>query len=410
MANYYENRLKVEGEEEDIAAFVQACLKDSGPQGVPGLFVLDFAKILPPPAGLSPEESGRWEIEQCGTSLNRITFDGAVLTKTSYCADFSSAWSPPEGLVRAIAQQHPRLVIRFLGIEEGNEYCFKLDSRDGVIEAGNPNLTDELIEELAGKGEIETRKNFDRDWWEEPSELEKPPLRHFLHWWDEAKLKKALADYPIYAPPHIGLAAYLSASQAQENFKHFLSQKEGRLDALRELLQRFGVRLDFEESTKSALDQWLHRYGGLVYVEETRPTFYTHGAPWDGARRPLNVIFDLGVYLGEFAIRETPDLSWGLDLTARFTHGHLHKDFQRPSLVSASISSGYFPRDVLGNVYYFCDAHCRESYLSQRGGPMHRSRREARQFFTFALRDIYLHARGEHARANEESWARMLGK
>lgn len=411
MANYCQNCLEIEGSEEDITAFANACLMDAGPSsGLWGLFLLDFAKILPAPADLDRSEAEKWELDQWGVSPDRVTYDAAALTKTRYDASFSSACGAPEGIIRAIARQHPLLAIRFVGIEEGNAYCFRLDSRDGVIEAGNPELTDALIEEVEGEGVIATRAAFEREWWEEPSELEKARMRHFRHWWDEAKLRRALADYPIYAPPRRGLAALMAAPQAEENFAHFLSQKEARIEALKALLGKFGLHLAFDEATKAALDRWLHRYGGLLYVAETRPSFFTHDPVWDGARRSLNVIFDLGVYLGEFAIRETPGLSWGLDLASSPVHGTLHKSFQRPALTSLSAVSNRFPRDVLAELYSFCDAHCNESYFSRRGGPMHRSRREAREFFSITLRDIRLRARGEDARADEESWARVLGK
>lgn len=411
MANYCQNSLKIEGSEENIAAFANACLMDAGPStGHWGLLLLDFAKILPAPADIGHSEAEQWELDQWGVPPDRIIYDAATLTKTRYDASFSSAWIAPEGIIRAIARQHPLLTIRFVGIEEGNAYCFRLDSRDGVIDAGNPELTDALIEEVEGEGEIATRAAFEREWWEEPSELEKSRMRHFRHWWDEAKLRTLLADYPIYVTPRRGLAALMTMPQAEENFAYFLSEKEARIDALKALLGKFGLHLDFDEATKAALDRWLHRYGGLLYVAETRPSFYTHDPVWDGARRSLNVIFDLGVYLGEFAIRETPSLSWGLDCANSPEHGNLYESFQRPALTSPFEVSNGFPRDVLAGIYRYCDASCNDSYFSRRGGAMHRSKKEAREFISITLRDLRLRGRGEDARADEESLARVLVK
>ena len=98
---------------------------DAGPSsGLWGLFLLDFAKILPAPADLDRSEAEKWELDEWGVSPDRVTYDAAALTKTRYDASFSSACGAPEGIIRAIARQHPLLAIRFVGIEEGNAYCF----------------------------------------------------------------------------------------------------------------------------------------------------------------------------------------------------------------------------------------------------------------------------------------------
>jgi hypothetical protein len=411
MTNYCQNRLEIEGTADDIASFAQICLTNTGPSEPQGLLMLDFANILPAPKGLDREEAQKWEFDEWGVPPDRVTYDEASLTVTSYAASFSSPWGAPEGIIRAVARLFPRLAIRFVGVEEGNAYCFKLDSRDGVIEAGHPELTDALIEEVEGEGEIEARASSAQDWWEESSQLKRRRMRHFRHWWDEVRLGKALADYPYYIPPHQGLAALMTMAQAEENFAYFLNQRDARIAALTGLLGKFGLRLAFDEATRKILDRWLHRYGGLLYVAETRPSFYTHNPLWDAERRSLNVIFDFGVYLGEFAIRETPSLSWGLDDWNRPKHGSFCESYLRPSLISSSaIRSSRFPRDILADVYRFCDAHCNESYFSKRGGSMHSSQRGAREFFSVAIRDIHLRAIGEDTRADEEARARAFGK
>jgi hypothetical protein len=71
---------------------------------------------------------------------------------------------------------------------------------DGVVTEERPPITDAFIEEVEGPGEIENRLEFERPFYDEPATLRKQPLRHFRHWRNEARLKRALSGYRIYNP------------------------------------------------------------------------------------------------------------------------------------------------------------------------------------------------------------------
>jgi hypothetical protein len=78
-------------------------------------------------------------------------------------------------------------------------------------------------------------------------------------------------------------------------------------------LRPSGVPLDFTDQTKAAPDKWLATHAAFLYVSETGSSFLTHNPEWVGARSSLNVIFDLAIFLGDFAIKENPVLRWQMD-------------------------------------------------------------------------------------------------
>jgi hypothetical protein len=136
-----------------------------------------------------------------GFNPDRIEYQASHLTETGYDARFISPWSAPEEIFRAIARRHPELRIRCAALEEGNDYRFLLTVQNGVIREARPPITDAFIEELEGRGEIDNRLEFEKTFYDEPATLRKLPIRHFRHWRNEARLKRALTGYPVYNPP-----------------------------------------------------------------------------------------------------------------------------------------------------------------------------------------------------------------
>jgi hypothetical protein len=240
--------------------------------------------------------------------------------------------------------------------------------------------------------------------YEKPSALRAQPTRHFRYWLRERRLKRALAGYPVYTPPHLGVEWTMSEQDARENFEFFLAQRPRRLDSLKRFLTTFDVSLDFTDRTKQALDRWVASYGALLFVSETGLSFWTHRPEWVGERSSLNVIFDLAIYIGEFAIAESPWLRWQID--ERHENGRTRSDhgFQRPTIDSGN-SLFSFPRDIIHDTYNICHSLCEASYMSKKPMYTYGSRPLARHFVSRILRHIFLSARGDFETANSE-WTR----
>jgi hypothetical protein len=145
------------------------------------------------------------------------------------------------------------------------------------------------------------------------------------------RLFDALADYPVYAPPYrqgpnhaIGaqsvnddasrksFADFLT--RGQENFAYFLRNQEGRISSLRAFLNKFEVKLDTDDAGISVASAWCPVNCGALVAnlrkDSTRQEFLQMSVPWIEAQRGFNVIFDLGIFIGECVIERNRGLKW----------------------------------------------------------------------------------------------------
>jgi hypothetical protein len=342
-----------------------------------------------------------WVGDKWGCDPERVDYSKATMSETRYEAEFESPYGAPEGICREIVRRHPGLKSRFVALETGNDYAFVLTAKDGHTREERPEITDTLIDEVEGPGTVEQYIESERAFYERPSVLREQPTRHIRYWLRERQLKRALVGYPLYAPPHSGVEWTMPATQARGNFDFFVAQRRHRIDVLKRFLAPFNVSLDFTDGAKQALDRWLAAYGALLFVSETGISFLTHEPEWTGPRASLNVIFDIGIYLGEFAIAESPWLRWDMDV--RREPGRTRRDhrFQRP-IIGAAEDLFSFPRDVIYDVHQICHSLCEASYMWKESRYKFGSRPRSRHFITKTLRHIYLCARGEFETANNE--------
>jgi hypothetical protein len=195
------------------------------------------------------------------------------------------------------------------------------------------------------------------------------------------------------------MAMVMPEVRARANFEYFVSQRAVRTEALRQFLSQFGVSLDFSEVAKSSLDAWLASHGAFLYVHENRSSYHSRLPAWEGARLGLNVIHDLAVYLGDFAIQESPGLYWEMNTdvpTGLQTQDHT---FQNP-VVAGFPNSPRWRFDPLTDVHRICDALRHRTYMWQR--PMFRMSPQSlyTHFVSKTLSRTYLWARGDKAGAN----------
>jgi hypothetical protein len=143
-------------------------------------------------------------------------------------------------------------------------------------------------------------------------------------------LAPALVDYPLYQPPHRqgpnflrrrpdqneeDYARYVRefAARADQNFLYFMDQRAMRLAALQAFLGKFGVSTNLDDASIASVSAWLPDNGYALANfrdEAVVDSFYEMRTPWTEALRGLNVIFDLGVFLGESIVRKQPRLHW----------------------------------------------------------------------------------------------------
>jgi hypothetical protein len=314
-------------------------------------------------------------------------------TGTRLVAEFATPWSPADKIYHEIARRFPTLAITVSAIEAGNEFSYRFSSRDGEIKEEEPGLTTEFIEHVEGAPREVS------DFYLAPAELKQEPATHFRYWPAKRRVRRALRGYPVYKPPHEGIAMLMPDVHARANFEYFVSQRAVRTEALRRFLSQFGVSLDFSEVTKSLLDAWLASYGAFLYVSENRSSYHSRLPAWEGARLGLNVIHDLAVFLGDFAIQESPGLHW--EMYTDVPTGLQTEDdtFQNP--VIAGFPNNPRSRfDPLTDVHRICHALRHRTYMWQK--PMFRISPQSlyTHFVSKTLSRTYLQARGDEAGAN----------
>jgi hypothetical protein len=157
-------------------------------------------------------------------------------------------------------------------------------------------------------------------------------------------LQRALRGYPLYDPPHKVEERLLTKEKATENFDYFMRVGQQRLAYFRDWLRRhFGVTVTLDEKGVKALNRWGNKYAGLLLDEgpggDPTDSYFTYDPPWIGGNAGYNVIFDMGIMLGEATIASCPKLRWDVDpisailpRTARQRKREAGMSYQRPEL------------------------------------------------------------------------------
>jgi hypothetical protein len=110
----------------------------------------------------------------------------------------------------------------------------------------------------------------------------------------------------------------LSRNKAKENFDYFLQQRALRLQCLRSFLKKFEIDATTDDSGLAAVSRWFDLYGGLLLHFRPRDTsslnaFVSYAPPWTGEHLGINVVWDIGIYLGECIIARRRSAYWDLD-------------------------------------------------------------------------------------------------
>jgi len=137
-------------------------------------------------------------------------------------------------------------------------------------------------------------------------------------WLRKSRLARALRQYPLYDPPHKVEERLLSRERAAENFAYFMRVRSDRLAHFRQWLrEQFGIKVSLDEKGMRALCRWGSKYAGLLLAKGTDgyPTgsYFTYDPPWTEENAGNNVVFDIGLALGEAIIANCPKLRWDFD-------------------------------------------------------------------------------------------------
>lgn len=307
-------------------------------------------------------------------------------------AEFATAWSPAIGIYHEMARRFPSLVITVSAIEEGNQYSYRLSSRDGEIIEDEPGLTTEFVEHVEGQPRQVHAVYVSR------AQLDDEPATHFRHWRAKARVGRALRRYPVYSPPHDGIEMLMPEAEARANFDYFVAQRPNRTEALRKLLASFGVPVEFSQAAKASLDAWLARYGAFLYVSEKGSSYLSRAPAWEGRRLGLNVIHDLAVFLGDFAIQENPGLRWEMYTDVPTGLRNQTDQFQKP-IIAGFPHNPSWRYNPLTDVHRICHALRETTYIWKKPMFSMLPRSLYTGFASMTLRNTHLLANGDLAEA-----------
>ena len=174
-------------------------------------------------------------------------------------------------------------------------------------------------------------------------------------WLRKLWLQRTLRNYPPYDPPYKVEERLLPPEKARENFDYFMRVRHQRMAYFREWLRRyFRIVLKPDTNGVEALNRWGNKYAGLLL--EAKPSggptdaYFTYNPPWTGSSAGCNVVFDMGITLGEFLITNCPKLYWDLDpisavlpRTGTMLKREFGMSFQRPSVTGSENPASSWP-------------------------------------------------------------------
>lgn len=134
-------------------------------------------------------------------------------------------------------------------------------------------------------------------------------IRHIV---PKLRLNHKLPRYPVFTPPNTTAERNVSEYLAQENFDYFIATMDSRLENLSRWMMGFSIFLDYSSDSVISLQKWMNRYGGLLagHGVEYQECYDNYTPIWTGKFHGLNVIYDIGTYIGNYVINKRKSVSW----------------------------------------------------------------------------------------------------
>lgn len=130
----------------------------------------------------------------------------------------------------------------------------------------------------------------------------------------QRKVLEALADYVPYSPPEWNSDTKSLHDASAEYRAFFFDNRELRVETFSRFIAKFSVAANFDEAGTRAVSAWCPLYADLLVDglerDSVADTYYEFACPWTGTMIGLNVIFDLGIYIGECVLARNTKLKW----------------------------------------------------------------------------------------------------
>lgn len=190
-------------------------------------------------------------------------------------------------------------------------------------------------------------------------------MRFILRAIDRRKVWKELPSYPVYSPPFHDAEQVLAQRELKANYEYFLAQKKLRRECLAKYLALFSIVLRLDRDGIAELDRWMFRYGGHLLpsnrrlnAEFTIPALTDHEPAWIGPFHGLNVVNDIGIFVGDYIIARCPGVYWDMCYGDGTKRDYERLSFGEPCLYGLRhlLLGEPYPLLKTGEIYEYCDA------------------------------------------------------
>jgi hypothetical protein len=137
-------------------------------------------------------------------------------------------------------------------------------------------------------------------------------------WFDALKVRWALKMHPVYSPPNMSNEIELPIGMAKENFNYFQTHLASRQTSFRTFMKTFAIDATTDDRGLVAVSEWFNRFGGLLLYYKPRSVttlhaFVNYDPPWIGRYIGINVVWDIGIYIGNCIIARRASAHWDLN-------------------------------------------------------------------------------------------------
>lgn len=180
-------------------------------------------------------------------------------------------------------------------------------------------------------------------------------------WFDALRIQQVIKNYPVYSPPITQNEIDLPLIKAKENFAFFKQNIAFRMEVFRALLKRFSISATTNDQDLAAVSEWFDRYGGLLRYYRLRDTstlnaFVHYDPRWIGRYIGINVIWDIGIYVGECIIARRRYARWDINTGDPDPLSCKALGFHRPHIEGLSWPPSC---DPITHVFDICHVMCR---------------------------------------------------
>jgi len=164
-------------------------------------------------------------------------------------------------------------------------------------------------------------------------------------WLRSRRLGRILSQgYPVYNPPNLQWEKKLPKEKVQENFDYFMNVRLSRVNFLNKwFYENFDLDVSLSKDGVDRLTKWYDDYAGVVFAAKHTKSFYwdncyrDYDPAWEGPYVGINLLFDIGIWAGEYIIAKAPSLYWAPNSGDRRERQSLnHPGFGKPYLFGFS--------------------------------------------------------------------------